>query len=203
MRCERCDRVGHTSEECPYFRHARLDHPDAAMGDSVPHMSERDIAVFCNSARVSQPRMSPGWWRGKDIEIVVDQERFFMGTASGEGCNCLIDSLRQVLPTAVCNVPFIRTEIEKLHQNRASAIIPGDYLDLALYWRDIIDLVGLHNLVRVIENMSVHYRVICVDMCWIGHGDVEPSDQAGGRRMHVYLARLDGNHFVPLHRRRG
>jgi len=51
------------------------------------------------------------------------------------------------------DVPFVRAELERLHAGRHTAIIERDYLDLAIYWADIIDIIGLHNLQGVIPQI--------------------------------------------------
>ena len=72
----------------------------------------------------------------------MDSNWFVLGSASGEGCNCLIDTLRQVLPTFVCDVALVREELERRHARGSTPILPFDYLDLAIYWSDIIDIIG-------------------------------------------------------------
>ena len=70
------------------------------------------------------------------------------------------------------DVPFVRAELERRHAGRPTAIIQRDYLDLAIYWADIIDIIGLHNLQGITPNFSSRFRMCCVDMCWIGNGEV-------------------------------
>ena len=72
--------------------------------------------------------MQPNWWLfKKDVVICINEARFRMGFASGAGCNCLIDSLRQCLGLD-CDVARIRQILDVQHPD----IVPGDYLELHL-----------------------------------------------------------------------
>jgi hypothetical protein len=84
-----------------------------------------------------------------------------------------------------------------MHEGGTTAIVPRDYLDLAAYWADAVDLIGLHNELKSVGQLSSRFRVVCVDMCWIGNGVVRPLEAAPERGT-LYLARVDQNHFVPL-----
>ena len=112
--------------------------------------------------------------------------------------NCLIDTLRQVLPTVVCDVALVRAELERRHAERSTAILPFAYLDLATYWSDVIDIIGEQNIVARTVVLSSKFRVCCVDMCWIGHGEVLPRDVPANARHTLYIARVNQNHVVPL-----
>ena len=100
------------------------------------------------------------------------------------------------------NVSFVRTELERRHAGRRTAIVPRDYLELATYWADIIDIIGLHNEQGRFPNWSSRFRICCVDMCWIGNGEVLPRGVPQGDRQTLYIARVHQNHFVPLLRSR-
>ena len=205
MRCSRCDALGHNAAECPHFRRGREDHADADWGDNVPHLNQMDITISANGEIMQQNRLEVGWWDNHSIEIAVDNIYFVLGRASGEGCNCLIDSLKQILPTSMFDVAFVRQELERRHAGRPTAIVRRDYLDLAIYWADVIDIIGMHNLQGVIPDFSSRFRICCVDMCWIGNGEVVPRGVPQGHRETLYIARVNQNHFVPLlrSRRRG
>ena len=136
------------------------------------------------------------------MEVSVNNNWFVLGKASGEGCNCLIDTLRQLLPTPMCNVSFVRAELERRHARSPTAIVRGDFLDLATYWTDIIDIIGQYNEQGRVHNLSSRFRVCCVDMCWIGHGEALPQDVSADARQTLHLARVNQNHFVPLRRSR-
>eukprot|EP00973_Karenia_brevis_P058977 8211868-Karenia_brevis.AAC.1 len=55
--------------------------------------------------------VKPGkWWRAyKNVEISVDGKGSTQGYASGDGCNCLLDTLRQKL-NIFSNVDRVRRE---------------------------------------------------------------------------------------------
>ena len=127
IRCERCDQIGHTADACPFFASGRADHSDASWGDTVPHLQQTQISITSNGNIVERSQLQPGWWEGQRVEVSVNNHWFVLGKASGEGCNCLIDTLRQLLPTTMCNVSSIRAELERLHAGSASAIVPSDY----------------------------------------------------------------------------
>ena len=202
MRCTRCDRAGHAAVNCPFFRQERDGHADAQLGDNVPHVKQVQITISVNEIVMQQSQREVGWWENQRIEIAVGGSNFVLGRASGEGCNCLIYSFQKILPTSMFDVPFVRAELERRHAGRPTAIIQRDYLDLAIYWADIIDIIGLHNLQGVIPNFSSRFRICCVDMCWIGNGEVLPRGVPQGDRQTLYIARVNQNHFVPLLRSR-
>ena len=155
LRCTRCDQVGHVAAFCPFFRHERDGHADAQLGDNVPHINQVQIIISANGVVMQESQREVGWWENQSIEVAVGNINFVLGRASGEGCNCLIDSFKQILPTSVFDVAFVRAELERRHAGRPTAIVRRDYLDLALYCADIIDIIGVHNLQGVIPNFSL------------------------------------------------
>ena len=196
--CARCGGVGHVAEHCPFFRRTRETHADAQMGDNVPHMNQVNITISADGAVVEQCQRAVGWFYHQKLEISVDNINFVLGKASGEGCNCLIYTFQKILPTRMFDVRSVRAELERHHAGRPTAIVRGDYLDLDIYWADIIDIIGRHNLQGVIPNFSSKFRICCVDMCWIGNGEVLPRGMPQGNRQTLYIARVNQNHFVPL-----
>ena len=99
--CGNCGRSGHEDNHhpaCPFYNRDREDHDDAAMGDTIPHMSQTNIALQLDGMPLTQGlQRSEQWYEGHKVEITVDGKNFGLGTASGKGCNCLIDTLRQQL----------------------------------------------------------------------------------------------------------
>ena len=184
------------------YREERGEHEDAQLGDTVDHMNQVTIRISVDGAIVQRSQRKIGWFYNQNIEISVDNVHLELGSASGEGCNCLIYSFQKILPTSMFDVPFVRAELERRHTGRPTAIVRRDYLDLAIYCADIIDIIGLHNLQGVIPNFSSRFRISCVDMCWIGHGEVLPRGVPLGDRQTLYIARVNQNHFAPLLRSR-
>ena len=210
LRCANCGRAGHASNSdplCAFFGRARGElpwapqHPDTAWGNNVPHISETRIRVFADNVEQMAARKEHNWYRGKVIDIDIEGVSYHMGTATGDGCNCLIDTLRQTLPVIGCNVSIVRSMLEERHCNLPTAILPGDYLSLDL-WYDIIDLLFACTAVDHTKQRNQHhnYRVVCVDMTWIGSGDVFPRNSSADGRRSLAIARVNENHFVPLHR---
>ena len=209
VRCANCGRAGHASNsdpQCPFFGRARGElqwasqHPDTALGDNVPHISETRIRILADNVEQMAAQREPNWYRGKIIDIDIEGASYHMGTATGAGCNCLIDTLRQKLPGIICHVPLVRSMLEERHCNLPTAILPGDYLSLDL-WYDIIDLLFACNAVMHTKQRNQHrnYKVVCVDMTWIGSGDVLPRNSSTDGLIRLAIARVNENHFVPLH----
>ena len=76
------------------------------------------------------------------LDIVIDGQSYQLGSASGDGYNCLIDTLRQKLPGVICSVSGVRAALEERHRNLPTRIAPRAYLPLDI-WADIVDLCGL------------------------------------------------------------
>ena len=140
-------------------------------------------------------------YEGKVLDIVIDGQSYQLGSASGAGCNCLIDTLRQKLPGVICSVSGVRAALEERHRSLPTRIDPGTYLPLD-FWDEIVDLCGFHNRVRAIRTSWAHrFRIVLVDLTWIGHGEVFPrGSRPGLERSTLTIARVNQNHFVPLFR---
>jgi hypothetical protein len=208
IRCTSCDRPGHANNEdrqCEFYGRARgqmawaLNHPDSGLGDTVPHISETRIRISTNGVEQTEAHRQPFWYQSQVLEIEVDGHAYHLGSASGAGCNCLIDTLRQKLPGIICKVSNVRQELENRHRGLATQISPGAYLPLD-FWDDIVDLLKHHNAVTqpVRESWAHRFRVVCVDLTWIGHGEVFPRGASSSDRTSLLIARVNQNHFVPL-----
>ena len=185
--CHACGVVGcwRTKLTCRYYNRDRVKHRDAGLGDTVPHM--REVNVVCvadGSAR--EGRQNINWWLGRQVHFVFQRDLvYFMGSASGDECNCLIDSLRQCLDV-ICDVARVRSLVQRSNRH----LIFGDYMELQHHWRDVIRCIG------VVLGMNLapqDFSIICVDALHVGHGDREGT----GTRT-LYIARQNANHFVPL-----
>ena len=203
--CRNCGQVGHASNAdrcCPYYRRDPDRHRDAPAGDNVPHMSQLDIRVFADGVQQAVAMEVPHWYEGRALEIFVNDVAFELGRASGDGCNCLIDTLRQKLPGIICSVAAVRAELEERHRGTASHI-PGDYLDIDSSL-EIIDLSRAFNEVaRVSQSWAHRFQVVCVDLTWLGNGEVLPREVTSGSRTTLHIARANQNHFVPLFKPHG
>ena len=165
----------------------------------MPHISETQIRISCNGVEQTEDPREPYWYRNQVIEIEVDGHAYRLGEASGDGCNCLIDTLRQKLQGIICNISWVRQELENHHRGKDTEIIPGDYLELD-FWDDIVDLLISNNAVTQVhrESRAHRFRVVCVDLTWIGNGEVFPRGASSRERTSLVIARVNQNHFVPL-----
>ena len=134
------------------------------------------------------------------VEVHVNGKQCELGSAKGDGCNCLIDSLRQLLPVGPVSLAEVRRQLEKKHRNRNTEIAPGDYLELDR-WDDIINLLARNSALRKGEktDWASQWTVVCIDLAHLGHGEVFPRGTAGSSRRRLHLARVNENHFIPMH----
>ena len=202
--CAKCGRVGHASNACPSFPLPRgqvdgvCNHPDSGWGDNVPHISETRIRIVADGVEQTAANKAPYWYQNKDLEIEVDGRSYHLGRASGDENNCLIDTLRQALPFCMCSVAAVRSALEVRHRGLPTEIRPGEFLPLD-FWDDIVDLLGRYNESGSLRASWAHrFRVVCVDLTWIGSGEVFPRGVASDARATLAIARVNQNHFVPL-----
>ena len=196
--CHACDRRGcwRMSLNCRFTQHggSRESHSDAGFSDSVPHMRQVNGVCIADGLVVSGSQR-PRWMECyREVHLVSDTAVFALGRASGDGYNCLIDTLRQVL-NIVCNVPAVRAALE----TRIPSILPGDFLELELHGQAIVDLLLIFNLAVPSSSrrpVAKSCRIVCFDLLDVGNGDV-----VGGDGLALYIARVNRNHFVPLLRR--
>lgn len=199
--CTSCGRLGHASNahpQCLFYERERNVHLDAHGGSSVQHMSQTSIQILADGIVQCASRRKPYWYEGHRLRIMVDDQQFALGKASGEGCNCLIDTLRQKLGVASCNIADVRRRLEALHELCETEILPHDYLSLD-YWEDIISLIteqSGHSAGTV--RAASRFQVNCIDLTWIGHGEVLPRGVRRELCTVLHIARVNQNHFVPL-----
>ena len=132
LHCDRCDKLGHASHECPSYPLARgeiegaTNHPDSGWGDNVQHISQISIRIVANGVEQKAARREPYWYQKKILDIQLGNKSYHLGSASGDGCNCLIDTLRQVILGIMCNVAGVRAKLENRHHAWRTNITPGD-----------------------------------------------------------------------------
>ena len=174
----------------------------------MAHMSQTDIVLWKNGVRLhTDTPLAPRWFHGHRVEVSVDNMRFEIGTATGEGCNCLIDTLRRqlnALPSVLIPescLPEVRRLLEQRHRHGPTPITTGDYLDLAHYWEDIVNLLWKHDRIGLQPRRSAKFfEIICADLTYIDNGERLPRDRDPSRDRGLYVARVNENHFVPLSR---
>ena len=81
MKCPKCDRFcWNDIGGCVFANREREHHPDAEMGDTVPHFRETDIAVFHNKVPISSPEELTSRRRAKArIEVRADGKFYTVG----------------------------------------------------------------------------------------------------------------------------
>ena len=192
--CERCGRAGCSPllPTCPFFGRAREAHADAAPGDNVPHMFQRRVRRAHSGA-------------AHDVE--VDGEAFVLGAATGLANNCLLDTLRQSLdshifpsgdagnahPSSPTDLNVLREHLRERFTAGPARVEEANFLTLDYHGLVALDLLLEYGHGRA-PNASAAYTIVCVGMSNVGHGDV-----VGTGPTELHIARIHGNHFVPLH----
>ena len=96
LRCCKCDSKDHDGKHCPSYPNEREAHSDAQFGDTVRHMDQVDITISADGAIVQRSQRKIGWFYKHKIEMSVGNVHLVLGSASGEGCNCLIYSFQKM-----------------------------------------------------------------------------------------------------------
>jgi len=96
--------------------------------------------------------------------------------------------LRQCLNISDANVHGqIRHQLEEIFfkTDGPDKVRAGDFLQLDLHWQTVIMLLN---------GKPELYKITCADWVHKGHGEV-----VGSGAHELYIARVNENHFVPLH----
>ena len=126
----------------------------------------------------------------------VEGQDFYVGTASGEGCNCLIDTLKQQLLCTDVPPEGVRELLKEEFPRGPRRVTSMNFLELQYHWKKVIQFIGLLGQDSKILRPE-QFRIVCVDLAFVGNGDVE-----GTGPTTLYIARERASHFVPLHRYR-
>ena len=97
------------------------------VGDNVPHISETRIRIVADGVEQTAANKAPYWYQDKVLEIEVDGRSYHLGCASGDGFNCLIDTLRQALPSVMCSVAAVRSALEDRHRGLPTEIVRASF----------------------------------------------------------------------------
>ena len=182
---------------CPFYGRHRETHADADFGDTVGHMAENNITFSVGGEPVStQISGKKGkWWRNDDLDISINNRHFIAGKASGAGFNCLIDTLIQCCHLQGHVVaPTVRSYIDAKYPS-----FQGAFLELETHWADVLNLIHANITDPRVAHTTGEgqvcdrYKTVCVDVELMGNGDV-----VGTGSNTLYMARVGGNHFVPL-----
>ena len=202
MNCDSCggdDHLSNADLRCPFHGRARFQHADALGHGNVPHVCQIALDIWVDGVLRSSAQLSDGWYlRRSHVKLVVEGREFKIGAASGEGCNCLVYTIQQILGLRA-DVPCIRSLLEKKYEGTGTPIEKGAYLELDV-WSDIVNLLFQNSQDSVLDVDQAHlWQIVCVDLDKVGSGDVQPREAigAGGRKV-MYTARVHGNHFIPL-----
>jgi hypothetical protein len=191
--CHACDLAGcwSTRPDCAYqrkgYRKRPLESDARTDGQAAPNLFRRRRAVI---------RIMP-----TETLVELDGKVFFKGSASGTGCNCLIDSLRQCI---AMQVPFVadsvwirRQLLGKFPRAGANAVNPLSYLDLFAHWEDVVRLLGEQARAMGCDAAGVikadSFRIVCVEES----SQLVGEEYGRGPRV-LYLMNESFRHFVPL-----
>ena len=183
-RCRRCDGIGHADIDCPVYPLPpgapwNPDHPDARLGDNVPHMRQ-----------VRWELLRERTIGGNEI-VRIEGRDFYFGAASGDDNNCLIDTLKQKLK-AFASLQAVRRMLMDQYPAGPRQVTDESYLELQYHWRHVIQFLGAASNTVTALNPD-RYRIVCIDRRYPGNGDVE-----GNGAITLHIARVNANHFVPL-----
>jgi len=128
--------------------------------------------------------------------VFVDGYAFRIGRASGEGCNCLIDTLKQLLGTDIPS-ELVRADLQREFREGDNKVTRSNFLDFEVHLPAIVRSLDKHARVRHPGRQRLdpnHVQFTCIDLVYVGQGASvgDPSDQ------HFYIARENTNHFVPM-----
>ena len=112
--------------------------------------------------------------------------RMKVGKASGALNKCLIDTLQQVLHLKI-DVQTVRTALMTEFPGGQAKVTKANFLTFHLCALAILHHFGLD---------PQQYTLVCFDLNFEDNGDV-----VGHGPIRLYMARSNGNHFVPLHPR--
>ena len=183
--CDRCGAADHVGRECPHYEAPRLDHPDAAPGDTVPHMHQ-----------LAAHREGRLW--------VIDGRRNVPGHASGAANNCLIDALRQKLNLVGVNVAWVREELRRRFPAPDEAHVSAtNFLTLDLHWAAVVDLLlraagrgGSEGGGGALDHRAL--KIVCVDLRAGDDAELRHGDVVGDGRLVLHIGRIGESHFVQL-----
>ena len=139
------------------------------------------------------------------IFVEFSGRQFVKGSASGAGCNCLIQTLLACLNDdnvrCVANVPWIRQELRRLFPVGENIVTERNYLDLRNHWRSIIDLIGVSARHQGCDEQNqIHARNFRVTGVLEEAARVVEAD--GDGPIHLFTLNEGNYHFVPLLRNR-
>ena len=115
------------------------------------------------------------------------------GTASGHDCNCLIYTLKQLI-SPNSNVDDVRKALRVRFRREGpnDQVTARDFLDFGSHWRVIVQLF---------RKGADNYNITCIDLELKQVGEVVGNLHDMDGIHHLSVARVNGNHFIPLHKK--
>ena len=161
--CEKCGEA-HATERCPHFPLSREHHADASSRGAGEHM-------FGNQQIEKLP--------GKNW--LLNGQAFHAGSASAAGCNCLIDTFKQLLGRSGPPNATVRNYLRQQHPTYVTA---SNYLEPDIVWR---------SLLRAFGHEPERYRIFALSDQADQHGEI-----FGAGQEHLHILNEGYGHWVPL-----
>ena len=121
-------------------------------------MSETRIRIYADGVEQTHQRRQAYWYNEhSQVEIHLEGQRFGLGHASGDGCNCLIDTLRQLLPIGGCDVAAVRENLEALHRGCDTHIEQHGFLGLVC-WEGIANRYPVTAFCKALRPLGKWFR---------------------------------------------
>ena len=193
--CHRCDEIGCCDANCKHFKNERPNVAEAGDG------SGRAAADIFERTPVQIHRDAGN----QNVVVEFDNRSFIKGFASGDGCNCLIETLLACLNDndlrCIADVPWIRQELRRRFRQGENRVTEGNYLDLRNHWTTIIDLIGISARRNECDPTNqIHARNFNVTAVLEEQRIVVERDGVGP--VNLFVLNEDIRHFVPLLRNR-
>ena len=130
---------------------------------------------------------------------------FLKGFASGDGFNCLIQTLLACLNDqgllCVANVPWIRLELRKRFRAGENQVTERNYLDLRNHWESIIDLIGVSARAHACDPENQIYATN-FNVTAVLEQTSRVVEKDGDGPLALFILNEGNMHFVPLLRNR-
>ena len=154
---------------------------------------------------IASPHMTQlSWQLLSNGYLEIEGLLYTRGQATGQANNCLIDTLRQVCGggAQVASLAWVRAKLQERFSPAevarrglpAGAVVtPGSFLELQHHWADVVDLLFEIDAGKGHTLSSEAFTVKCVDLRYMGNGDV-----VGSGCHAVHIARVFACHCEPL-----
>ena len=214
--CSSCSKTCHkdnSSALCPFYNRAR-----GALSWETDETQSQDTRMFRQELRGELRHMTQLQWsrQGRDPAnpakrlVKIDAAYYYLGFASGAGCNCLVESLRQCLDVSV-NAQAVRNDLKqefstacgvnchhsgsRCEQN-CMKVYDKNYLSTD-HWEAVIRLIGRHAAAS--SSTGFDTANLCLRVLELGSGDSSGVVLGNpNAEKTLTIAHENGNHFVPV-----